>query len=66
MLGPLLWPLSCWVSPHQLSWPGRGSERAGLSLDRKGVAEIRGFLRKHNRDPQTLTRRVRGHAMVMP
>lgn len=33
-------PLSCWASPHQPFWPGHGrGERAGLSQDRKGVAE---------------------------
>lgn len=43
-------------------WEEQGrSDRAGLSQDRKGVAEIGGFLRKNNPDPQTRTREEKAH-----
>lgn len=43
------------VGSHLTSLGSGGAERAGLSQDRKGVAEIGGFLRKNSPDPQTLT-----------
>lgn len=61
MLGPHLRPpkglklLSCWLGLASPAFGvGAQSERAGLSQGRKGVAEIRGFLRKNSPDPQML------------
>lgn len=49
-------PLSRWLGLTSTALGvGVRSEKAGLSQDRKGVAESRGFLRKNSPDPQTLT-----------
>lgn len=45
--------LSCWLGlPSPASGVGVQRERAGVSQGRKGVADIRGFLRKYSPDPR--------------